>query len=71
MLRIYNSSGYSSVDTYIDKTRSGNLAQYSQNRTTRTGVMPGKDLVHTLSETREPNNAKKGSCSEVCLQENP
>lgn len=49
------------IRTYIDKTRSGNLAQHSQNTSTRTGtgVMPGRNLVHTLSETREPNNAKK------------
>lgn len=45
--------------TYTDKTGSGNLAQHSQNRNTRTGVGPGKSLVHILSETREPNNAKK------------
>lgn len=45
--------------TYIDKGGSGNLAQHSQNKSTRTGVVPWKNLVHTLPETREPNNAKK------------
>lgn len=59
-LMIHDSPDYSRVALNMYRqNRSGNLAQQSQNRSTGTGVMPGKNLAHTVSEMWEPTNTKK------------
>lgn len=54
--------------TYIDKRGSGNLAQHSQNKSTRTGVVPWKNLVHTFPETRELKGKKEDALKSVYVK---